>query len=141
MYASNIYIYMLELTDDNMKYIALSIGAVSVIYMLYKSQEMNKRIMEGLTNNSSNYKKTLAKLPNRIKSLSAMLNVGSSRNDIEDILTHLTEMVGLAQLNTLLNYANGPMDETSTNKVATDMRSFNDLEKSIKSSMKYLDEN
>lgn len=132
---------MLELTDDNMKYIALSIGAVSVIYMLYKSQEMNKRIMEGLTNNSSNYKKTLAKLPNRIKSLSAMLNVGSSRNDIEDILTHLTEMVGLAQLNTLLNYANGPMDETSTNKVATDMRSFNDLEKSIKSSMKYLDEN
>lgn len=134
-------IYMLELTDDNMKYIALSIGAVSVIYMLYKSQEMNKRIMEGLTNHSSNYKKTLAKLPNRIKSLSTTLNVSSSRNDIEDILTHLTEMVGLAQLNTLLNYANGPMDETSTNKVAADMRSFNDLEKSIKSSMKYLDEN
>ena len=33
---------MLELTDDNMKYVALSVGAVAVIYMLYKSQEMNK---------------------------------------------------------------------------------------------------
>ena len=39
-------IYMLELTDDNMKYVALSVGAVAVIYMLYKSQEMNKRIVE-----------------------------------------------------------------------------------------------
>ena len=132
-------IYMLELTDDNMKYIALSVGAVAVIYMLYKSQEMNKRIVEGLTDNSSNYKQTLAKLPNRIKSLRTMLNVSASRNDMEDILTNLTEMVDLAQLNTLLNYANGPLDETSTNKVAVDMRSFNDLEKSIKSSIKYLD--
>ena len=132
-------IYMLELTDDNMKYVALSVGAVAVIYMLYKSQEMNKRIVEGLTDNSSNYKKTMAKLPNRIKSLRTMLNVSASRNDMEDILTNLTEMVDLAQLNTLLNYANGPMDETSTNKVAADMRSFNDLEKSIKSSIKYLD--
>ena len=132
-------IYMLELTDDNMKYVALSVGAVAVIYMLYKSQEMNKRIVEGLTDNSSNYKKTLTKLPNRIKSLRTMLNVSSSRNDIEDILTNLTEMVDLAQLNTLLNYANGPMDEAATNKIAVDMRSFNDLEKSIKSSIKYLD--
>ena len=132
-------IYMLELTDDNMKYVALSVGAIAVIYMLYKSQEMNKRIVEGLTDNSSNYKKTLAKLPNRIKSLRTMLNVSASRNDMEDILTNLTEMVDLAQLNTLLNYANGAMDEKSTNKVATDMRSFNDLEKSIKSSINYLD--
>ena len=137
MYAGNIY--MLELTDDNMKYLALSIGAVSIIYLLYKSQEMNKRIVEGLSNNSSNYKKTLEKLPNRVKSLRTMLNVSASRNHIEDILTSLSEMVDLAQLNTLLNYANGSMDEKSTNKVATDMRSFNDLEKSIKSSKKYLD--
>ena len=130
---------MLELTDDNMKYLALSIGAVSIIYLLYKSQEMNKRIVEGLSNNSSNYKKTLEKLPNRVKSLRTMLNVSASRNDIEDILTNLSEMVDLAQLNTLLNYANGSMDEKSTNKVATDMRSFNDLEKSIKSSINYID--
>ena len=137
MYAGNIY--MLELTDDNMKYLALSIGAVSIIYLLYKSQEMNKRIVEGLSNNSSNYKKTLEKLPNRVKSLRTMLNVSASRNHIEDILTSLSEMVDLAQLNTLLNYANGSMDEKSTNKVATDMRSFNDLEKSIKSSINYID--
>ena len=130
---------MLELTDDNMKYLALSIGAVSIIYLLYKSQEMNKRIVEGLSNNSSNYKKTLEKLPNRVKSLRTMLNVSASRNHIEDILTSLSEMVDLAQLNTLLNYANGSMDEKSTNKVATDMRSFNDLEKSIKSSINYID--
>ena len=130
---------MLELTDDNMKYLALSVGALAVIYMLYKSQEMNRRIMEGLTNNSTNYQKTLEKLSNRVKSLRTMLNVSTSRNDIEDILTKLSEMVDLAQLNTLLNYANGAMDEKSTNKVATDMRSFNDLEKSIKSSINYLD--
>ena len=130
---------MIELTDENMKYLALSVGALAVIYMLYKSQEMNRRIMEGLTNNSTNYQKTLEKLPNRVKSLRTMLNVSTSRNDIEDILTKLSEMVDLAQLNTLLNYANGAMDEKSTNKVATDMRSFNDLEKSIKSSINYLD--
>lgn len=130
---------MIELTDENMKYLALSVGALAVIYMLYKSQEMNRRIMEGLTNNSTNYQKTLEKLSNRVKSLRTMLNVSTSRNDIEDILTKLSEMVDLAQLNTLLNYANGAMDEKSTNKVATDMRSFNDLEKSIKSSINYLD--
>ena len=130
---------MLELTDDNMKYVALSVGAVAVIYMLYKSQEMNKRIVEGLTNNSSNYQKTLEKLPNRVKSLRTMLNISTSRNDIEDILTKLSEMVDLAQLNTLLNYANSPMDEKSTNKIAVDMRSFNDIERSIKSSINYLD--
>ena len=130
---------MIELTDENMKYLALSVGALAVIYMLYKSQEMNRRIMEGLTNNSKNYQKTLEKLSNRVKSLRTMLNVSTSRNDIEDILTKLSEMVDLAQLNTLLNYANGAMDEKSTNKVATDMRSFNDLEKSIKSSINYLD--
>ncbi len=131
---------MIELTDDNMKYLALSVGAVSIIYLLYKSQEMNKRIVEGLSNNNnSNYKKTLEKLPNRVKSLRTMLNVSASRNDIEDILTSLSEMVDLAQLNTLLNYANGSMDEKSTNKVAADMRSFNDLEKSIKSSIHYID--
>ena len=78
---------MLELTDDNMKYVALSVGAVAVIYMLYKSQEMNKRIVEGLTNNSSNYQKTLEKLPNRVKSLRTMLNISTSRNDIEDIFS------------------------------------------------------
>ena len=83
-------IYMLELTDDNMKYVALSVGAVAVIYMLYKSQEMNKRIVEGLTDNSSNYKKTLEKLPNRIKSLRTMLNVSASRNAMEDILKIFT---------------------------------------------------
>ena len=130
---------MLELTDDNMKYVALSVGAVAVIYMLYKSQEMNKRIVEGLTNNSSNYQKTLEKLPNRVKSLRTMLNISTSRNDIEDILTKLSEMVDLAQLNTLLNYANSPMDEKSTNKIAVDMRSFNEIERSIKSSINYLD--
>jgi ABC-type anion transport system duplicated permease subunit len=130
---------MLELTDDNMKYVALSVGAVAVIYMLYKSQEMNKRIVEGLTNNSSNYQKTLEKLPNRVKSLRTMLNISTSRNDIEDILTKLSEMVDLAQLNTLLNYANSPMDEKSTNKIAVDMRSFNEIERSIKSSISYLD--
>jgi hypothetical protein len=130
---------MIELTDENMKYLALSLGAIAVIVMLYKSQEMNRRIVEGLTNNNGNYEKTLQKLPARIKSLQSSLNVGVSRNDIEDILTNLSELVDLAQLNTLLNYANGSMDEKSTAKVAGDMRSFNDIEKSIKSSVSYVD--
>ena len=130
---------MIELTDENMKYLALSVGALAVIYMLYKSQEMNKRIMEGLTNNSKNYKETLENFASRTKSLKSTLNISTSRHDIEDILTNLSEIVHLAQLNTLLNYANGEMNEKSTNKVAEDMRSFNDLERSIKSSINFLD--
>ncbi len=130
---------MIELTDENMKYLALSVGALAVIYMLYKSQEMNKRIVEGLTNNSKNYKETLENFASRTKSLKSTLNISTSRHDIEDILTNLSEIVHLAQLNTLLNYANGEMNEKSTNKVAEDMRSFNELERSIKSSINFLD--
>ena len=130
---------MMELTDENMKYLALSVGAVAVIYMLYKSQEMNRRIMEGLTNNNTKYKKTMENFADRTKSLQTTLNISTSRQDIEDILTNLSEIAHLAQLNTLLNYANGEMNEKSTNKVAVDMRSFSDIERSIKSSINFLD--
>lgn len=132
---------MMELTDDNMKYLALGAVSLFAVYMLYKSQDINRRLIEGMVSKGrpNSYASALKALPMQIKGLQKMLNVQQSRTDIEDILTDLSEMVDLAQINTLLNYADGKMDDSATQKVGANIRSFNDIAKAIKSSMEYLD--
>ena len=134
-------IYMLELTDENMKYVGLGVVVLFSIYILYRSQQYSHKIVEGLVNNSasSNYAESLKKLPTAIASIKKGLNVSKSRSDIEDILTNLTELVELGQLNTLLQYANSKMDPQATANTAQSINSFSEIKKSLQTSIEYLD--
>ena len=131
----------MELTDENMKYVALGVVVVFSVYIIYRAQQYNHKIVEGLVNNNNagNYTLSLQKLPNTIASIKTQLNVNKSRSDIEDILTDLSELVELGQLNTLLQYANSKMDSEATNNAAQNINSFSEMNKSIQSSIAYLD--
>ena len=131
----------MELTDENMKYVALGVVVLFSIYIFYRTQQYNHKIVEGLVNNNNaaNYTLSLQKLPTTIASIKTQLNVNKSRSDIEDILTNLSELVELGQLNSLLQYANSKMDSQATNNAAQSINSFSEMNKSIQSSIEYLD--
>jgi len=123
-----------------MKYVALGVVVLFSIYIFYRTQQYNHKIVEGLVNNNAaNYTLSLQKLPTTIASIKTQLNVNKSRSDIEDILTNLSELVELGQLNSLLQYANSKMDSQATNNAAQSINSFSEMNKSIQSSIEYLD--
>ena len=134
---------MMELTDENMKCLALGAVVIFAIYIVYKYQGYNQRIREGFGHSSSGsnnfYKTSLQKIPKDIISTKNILNVKNSRGDIEDILTDLSELVQLGTMNTLLQYSNGQMEAADTNNVGEHLRSLKEINTAIQSSMEYLD--
>jgi hypothetical protein len=134
---------MMDLTDENMKCLALGAVVVFAIYIVYKYQGYNQKIREGFGHSSSDpnnfYKTSLQKIPSDIKSTKNILNVKNSRDDIEDILVDLSELIQLGKMNTLLQYSNGKMEAADTNNVGEHLRSMREINTAIHSSIKYLD--
>ena len=129
-------------SEECLQYSGLVILLLLGAFVLYKTFKVREKITEGIANQKSsanNYKPAIDKLENNIKLMKNVLNVSNSRNEIEDILTDLSSLIKLAQLNSLLQYANGKMDSASTKQAGDKLESLLRISKTIDSSTKYLD--
>ena len=125
--------------DDHIKCLALGSVVLFAIYIVYTYHDYHAKTLEGFQHKSVNYKSSLKQLEDHVKSLKKTLDVGSSRSEMEDVLTGLSEYMPLVQLQALMEYSNGKIDVESTTKTAEGLRALNDVTKAVEQSMKYLD--
>ena len=122
---------------DSLKYVAIGVLVIVSITMLLRYLQPKKR--EGLDNGGSPYSATVKQTGNTVVMLTNLMNVDSNRKDVEDILVNLKKMMQLAQIKTLLEFANGKMDPAATKSTSDSLKSLKNMQESITDSIPYLD--
>jgi len=118
--------------------LGLTIIIIVGIYLLYKSVQLNSRIFEGLTLKEKP-KSAVSDIESKIKLVKRNLEIDENREDIEDVLTKLSEFLQYGQLHTLLQYAKGDMDNSETTKTGRKIEALERMETALRKSLDFLD--
>ena len=105
---------------------------------MYKSVQLNSRIFEGLTLKEKPVS-AVSDIEKKIKLVKGNLEIDDNREEIEDVLTNLSEFLQYGQLHTLLEYARGDMGNSETTKTGRKIEALEMIEKGLRKSLDFLD--